>query len=116
MAIKGTGVKTSLYVGKDHCSEGVDMSEETQTDEYGILNILKRHKAEAALTEIEAIFNSFCDQYMIEHNEIRKAAFLEMVCCLQFAVIESKGNSSVLSAKIKEFIAQINEDIEQNND
>ncbi|URQ87719.1 hypothetical protein J8Z28_07720 [Pseudoalteromonas sp. SCSIO 43088] len=89
------------------------MTEAKLVDEYGILHILKRHNAESALSEIEAVLDAFCNQYMSDHAEIRKSAFVEMVCHLKVAVIESKGDNSVLSTKIKKLIIQLDEDIDQ---
>jgi|GEM_PF-2156854 hypothetical protein len=80
------------------------MTEAKPVDEYGIADILKRYNAEEAQAEIEANFDSFCKMYMSDHDEIREDAFIEMVCYLQKAIIDSKGDNSLLRGRIKEII------------
>lgn len=81
-------------------------------DEYGILDILKRHNAEGALNEVTAAFDRFCETYMGNHDEIRKDAFTEVNCYLMKAVIDCRNDDSALRQRVKSIIEVLDEEIE----
>lgn len=81
---------------------------EINNDEYGILSILQRHNAEAALSEITSKFDQFCTYYMTDREGVRGAAFTEVSCYLLTALIESEDDNSMLKGKIESLIADLN--------
>ena len=81
---------------------------EINSDEYGILSILQRHNAEAALTELTSKFDQFCNYYMSDREGIRGAVFTVVSCYLLSALYESEGDNSMLRVKIESLNAGLN--------
>lgn len=77
-------------------------------DEYGIIEILKKHNAESALNEITAVFDRFCESYMDSREDIRKGAFTEVNCYLITALIEGEKDPNILESKITELVDAYN--------
>ena len=85
--------------------------EESQNpvDEYGIIEILKKHNAEGALNDITAVFDKFCESYMGSREKIRKGAFTEVNCCLMTALYESHDDTSLLRSKVEGLVDSYND-------
>ncbi len=64
-------------------------------DEYGIKEILIKHDAESALSEINEQMDKVCGSYMMDRDECRKAAFTEMKCHLLQAIIRTEDNDQL---------------------
>ena len=77
-------------------------------DEYGIIEILKKHNAESALNEITAVFDRFRESYMDSREEIRKGAFTEVNCYLMNSLIEGRKDPDILKSKITELVDSYN--------
>ena len=82
---------------------------ELTVDEYGIIEILKKHNAESALNEITAAFDKFCESYMDSREEIRKGAFTEVNCYLMTSLIDGRKDSELLRSKIKDLVNSYND-------
>ena len=78
-------------------------------DEYGIIEILKKHNAEDALNEVTAVFDKFCESYMGSREEIRKGAFTEANCYLMTALYESNEDDVLLRSKLEELVNAYND-------
>ena len=85
--------------------------EESQNpvDEYGIIEILKKHNAEGALNEIAAVFDKFCESYLSSREKIRKGAFTEVNCYLMTALYESHEDAGLLRSKIEGLVDSYND-------
>ena len=77
---------------------------EISVDEYGIIEILRKHNAESALSEITAVFDKFCEAYLSSREDIRNGAFTEVNCYLLNAIIESEDDNPTLRQKIESII------------
>lgn len=88
----------------------VEQTEQSQkpVDEYGIIEILKKHNAESALNEITAVFDRFCESYMGSREDIRKGAFTEVNCYLMTSLIEGRKDAELLRAKITDLVDSYN--------
>lgn len=80
------------------------MEGQNPVDEYGIIEILKKHNAESALNEITAVFDRFCESYMDSREEIRKGAFTEVNCYLMTSLIEGRNDAKLLRSKITDLV------------
>ena len=87
-----------------------EQTEQSQkpVDEYGIIEILKKHNAESALNEITAVFDRFCESYMGSREDIRKGAFTEVNCYLMTSLIEGRKDAELLRAKITDLVDSYN--------
>ncbi|TMO16743.1 hypothetical protein CWB59_12555 [Pseudoalteromonas sp. S326] len=85
------------------------MEGQTPVDEYGIIEILKKHNAESAFNEITAVFDRFCESYMGSREKIRKGAFTEVNCYLMTALYESHDDTSLLRSKVEELVNSYND-------
>ncbi len=76
------------------------------TDEYGIGNILKSHKIvnDKLLSDISDKFNGFCEIYMNDHDQQKKAFAIEASCYLLMALNDTDDNKSDLAKRIKDII------------
>lgn len=81
-------------------------------DEYGIIEILKKHNAEDALNEVTAVFDKFCESYMGSREEIRKGAFTEVNCYLMQAIIDCEGDDSALRQRVELITEGLDEEAE----
>lgn len=81
-------------------------------DEYGIIEILKKHNAESALPEVAAKFDSICTQYMRSRERIEKSAFTKVNCYLMQAIIDCEGDDSALRQRIELIIEGLGKEIE----
>mgnify|MGYP005989304623 CR=1 FL=1 len=93
---------------EEFAAEQIEQSQ-NPVDEYGIIEILKKHNAEGALNEIAAVFDGFCESYMGSREEIRKGAFTEVNCYLMTSLIEGRKDAEVLRSKIKDLVNSYND-------
>ncbi|MCP4526747.1 MAG: hypothetical protein GY833_12695 [Aestuariibacter sp.] len=85
-------------------------------DEWGLLPILAKFNAEAALPEIVERFDSFCNAYMSNHDEIKRSANTAMACYLGMALIDSENGKCDLRERISEILAGLNEKADGNKE
>lgn len=87
-----------------------EQTEQSQApvDEYGIIEILKKHNAESALNDITAVFDRFYESYMGSRESIRKGAFTEVNCYLMTSLIEGRKDAELLRAKITDLVDSYN--------
>ena len=78
------------------------------TDEWGLLPILEKHNASAALPAIEEKFNAFCTEYLDNHAGIEKAVYTKLFCFLSMALIDSEQGKCDLRERIQEITDSLN--------
>ena len=78
-------------------------------DEYKIKPILERFNADddEIFTALVEQFDNVCGDYMDTREGIRKAAFTEMVCFLQMALIDYETKGEDLKARIEKIIEAV---------
>lgn len=108
----GHDMSWELYEGfksfEEFAAEQVEQSQ-SPVDEYGIIEILKKHNAESALNEITVVFDRFCEPYMGSREDIRKGAFTEINCYLMVALYESHDDTSLLRSKVEGLVNSCND-------
>jgi hypothetical protein len=90
------------------------VAEETE-DEYKIKPILERFDCNQneLYESLVGQFEKVCVSYMSSRDDIRKATFREVWCCLTQAFIDCHDSNEELKLRVKEMLDSIEKTIEE---